>query len=203
MAGSTMLLATSNPGKRAEFARLLPPVVELLTLTEFGLLPPDETGNSYAEIAIAKALAASGSTDLPVLADDSGLEVDALGGAPGIHSARYAGVGASDAENRGKLLAALSRTGDQRRTARFRCAVALARSGKLIATAHGCCEGKIADRERGANGFGYDPIFLLADGRTLAEVGPDEKDRVSHRGRAVAAIWPELEALFGSASEGR
>lgn len=197
-AGPTLLLATSNPGKRTEFARLLPPTVRLLTLQDVQVTLPPEEGDSFEAIARTKALVAAGATGLPALADDSGLEVDALGGAPGVRSARFAGEPASDAANRAKLLRCLRDVPADRRTARFRCAVALAEPGRVVATAEGDCDGAVAFAERGTHGFGYDAIFLLPDGRTLAEVQPEEKNRISHRARAFAAILPALEAFLAS-----
>lgn len=198
MAGSTLLLATSNLGKRAEFVRLLPTDVRVLTLQDLGIVLPPEIGESFQEIAAAKALAAATSAGLPALADDSGLEVDALDGAPGVRSARFAGETASDAANRAKLLAALSDVPPARRLARFRCAVALAEPNAVVTWAEGSCEGAVATEERGRNGFGYDSVFLLPDGRTMAELTAEEKDRISHRARAYAAILPRLEAHLAS-----
>ena len=197
-AGPTLLLATTNPGKRAEFARLVPPSVRLLTLQDIPITLPPEDGPSFEQIAETKALVASATSGFPALADDSGLEVDALNGAPGLRSARFAGEPTSDAANRAKLLASLRDVPAERRTARFRCAVALAAPEGLVATAQGTCEGAVDFAERGAHGFGYDSIFVLPDGRTLAEVLPDEKNRISHRARAYAAILPALEAFLAS-----
>jgi XTP/dITP diphosphohydrolase len=203
MAGPTLLLATSNPGKRAELAQLLPADVRLLTLEDVDLELPPETGGSFVEIASVKARFAAEATGYPAFADDSGLEVDALGGAPGLRSARFAGEPASDAENRSKLLALLAPVPSSRRSARFRCAVVLAEPGRVVATAEGTCEGTIAFEERGRNGFGYDPLFLLPDGRTMAELEPEEKSRISHRGRALVAIRPEIDAFWTARAEGR
>jgi XTP/dITP diphosphohydrolase len=197
-AGPTLLLATSNPGKRAEFARLLPPSVRLLTLQDVPVALPPEVGETFESIAITKALVAAATTGIPALADDSGLEVDALNGAPGLRSARFAGEPASDADNRAKLLACLRDAPADRRSARFRCAVALAEPSGVVATAEGTCEGAVGFTERGVHGFGYDSLFVLPDGRTLAEVLPEEKNRISHRARAYAAILPALEAFFAS-----
>jgi XTP/dITP diphosphohydrolase len=197
-AGPTLLLATSNPGKRAEFARLLLPSVRLLTFEDVHVTLPPEDGESFEQIASTKALVAASTTGFLALADDSGLEVDALDGAPGLRSARFAGETASDADNRAKLLASIRDVPADRRTARFRCAVALADPSRVVATAHGTCEGAVGFAERGVHGFGYDPIFVLPDDRTLAEVLPEEKNRISHRARAYAAILPALEAYFAS-----
>jgi XTP/dITP diphosphohydrolase len=132
------------------------------------------------------------------LADDSGLEVDALDGAPGVRSARYAGPGASDADRYRKLLADLADVPATQRSARFRCVVALAWSDGQIHTADGSCEGEIGYEPRGLHGFGYDPVFIVEgyDGRTMAELSPKIKNQISHRGRALAAIHPTLEHLI-------
>jgi len=130
-----------------------------------------------------------------VLADDSGLAVDALGGAPGVRSARYAP--GSDADRIAKLLAALAAVPDERRTARFVCAMVLAAPGADPIAREGTCEGRIGRDPRGDRGFGYDPVFVLADGRTMAELELAEKNRVSHRGRALEAMLPDLRELLG------
>jgi XTP/dITP diphosphohydrolase len=198
---ATLLLATSNPGKRDEFARLLPPWVRIVTLDEMGLEPPPETGTTFAENAATKAISAATETGLLTLADDSGLEVDALGGAPGVRSARYAGEPASDERNRAALLTALESVPSADRGARFRCAVAVADRSELIATAEGTVEGRIARAPAGEFGFGYDPIFELPDGRTMAEVPPPEKNRISHRAAAYAAVLPRLRSALGAGAE--
>jgi XTP/dITP diphosphohydrolase len=187
-----LLIATSNPGKRAEFERLLAGVARIVALDHHSVRLPEEVGTNLAQIATDKAVAACEQTGLLTLADDSGLEVDALGGAPGARAARFAGEPPSDERNRARLLAELQRVPAGRRTARFRCAVALIRPEGLVVTALGSCEGSIAFAAAGSQGFGYDPIFLLPDGRTMAELMPKEKDRVSHRARAYRALWPRL-----------
>jgi XTP/dITP diphosphohydrolase len=188
-----ILLATRNAKKRRELARILAEAgagVELLSLElypEAGTAP--ETGTTFAANAREKALWYAHHTGQLCLADDSGLEVDALGGAPGVRSARYAGEGASDAENRRLLLRELAAIPRERRTARFRCAVALADEEELLFEADGVTEGTILDAERGDAGFGYDPLFHSVElGRTFAEVDSAAKDRVSHRGRALARL---------------
>nr|MBO2469859.1 non-canonical purine NTP pyrophosphatase [Bacillota bacterium] len=126
---------------------------------------------------------------LPALADDSGLEVDALGGEPGVYSARYAGEGASDAANNAKLLAALEGVPAEKRTARYRCVLALAVPGMATVTVEGVCEGLIAEQPRGTGGFGYDPLFYLPGrGKTMAELRPEEKNAISHRGQALRRL---------------
>lgn len=193
----TIVIATTNPGKIEEFRRLLPPGIEIRSLLDLGIKLPPEHGATFLENAHAKALAAARQSGHLAIADDSGLEVDALGGEPGIRSARYAGPGASDADNRARLLAALAAVPSPTRTARFRCAVAIASPEGLIASAEGVCEGSIATTPAGCHGFGYDPIFLLPDGRTMAKLPPEEKNRISHRARAYQAVLPALRAVLG------
>lgn len=192
-----VLVATSNPGKAAEFRRLLPADITIVTLRDVGVTLPEETGASFEENARLKALAAAKASGMLTVADDSGLVVDALNGEPGIRSARYAGEPSDDARNREKLLHAMNGTPWAQRTARFRCVVALARPNGVIAVAEGTCEGRITTKERGSNGFGYDPIVEYADGRTIAELSDAEKDRVSHRGKAFAALLPVLLREIG------
>lgn len=193
----TVLLATTNAGKRDEFRALLPPDVRAVGLDDTAIVLPPETGQTFRANADAKAVHAATAAGLLTLADDSGLEVGALGGAPGVRSARFAGEDASDAANRAALLAAMAAVGDERRDARFVCAVTLAEPGRVIARADGYCEGRIARAERGDFGFGYDPLFLLADGRTMAELSPTEKNRGSHRAAAYRLILPFLLDALG------
>jgi XTP/dITP diphosphohydrolase len=186
----TLVLATHNRGKLREFRELLEPegwrVIGLADIAIERIAP--ETGGSFAENARQKALSYSNETELAVLADDSGLEVVSLGGRPGIESARYAGPDASDLERIRKLLVDLERTSGSR-SARFVCALAMARRGSLMAEAEGECPGEIAREPRGENGFGYDPIFQIPEtGRTYAELTNQEKNRISHRARAVKAL---------------
>lgn len=192
-----LLLATTNPGKRREFSKLVPATVVVHTLDDFDIDLPPEVGASFAENADAKAVAASRQSGMLALADDSGLEVAALNGAPGIHSARYAGEPQSDQRNRDALLAALRDVPPSKRGARFVCAVALARDGAVIARAEGVVEGVIASTAAGDHGFGYDPIFRLPDGRTMAELPPEEKNRVSHRALAYQHLMPDLLNALG------
>jgi len=153
---------------------------------------PAETGGEFRENARIKAQYGFELTGLPTLADDSGLEVDALKGAPGVHSARYAGEGAGDAANNQKLLLALE--GVQNRRARFRCSMVLVMEDMTI-EADGTCEGIILDGPRGRGGFGYDPLFWLPDlGKTMAEISPREKNKISHRGRALVNLVLALKA---------
>ncbi|HEX6929311.1 MAG TPA: RdgB/HAM1 family non-canonical purine NTP pyrophosphatase [Gammaproteobacteria bacterium] len=190
--GKTLVLATGNRGKLAEIQALLAPInLEVKAQSGFGVEPPEETGLSFIENAILKARHAARVTGLPALADDSGLEVDALDGAPGIRSARYAGAEGDDAANNAKLLDSLAGLPADRRTARFRCAIALLRHANdpMPVIVSGTWEGRILDAPRGDNGFGYDPLFLPAGmDRTSAELGKEEKNRMSHRGQALAAL---------------
>ncbi|MCS7246038.1 MAG: RdgB/HAM1 family non-canonical purine NTP pyrophosphatase [Thermomicrobium sp.] len=186
MSTRRIVLATTNPGKIAELRRLLPPCIEVVSAGELGLSLPPETGETFAENALIKARAAARASGLVALADDSGLEVDALGGRPGVHSARYAGEHASDEENVQRLLAELASVSPERRTARFRAVIALVHPDGQEALAEGVVEGTIVDRPQGQSGFGYDPIFRpLGHDRTFAEMTTDEKNRLSHRARAL------------------
>ncbi len=156
-----------------------------------------EDGLTFEDNALAKARQAAAATGLPALADDSGLEVDALGGAPGVHSARYAGLGASDAANNAKLLEALRDVAPARRSARYRCVAAFVDPARgLEVTRAGACEGRLLDAPRGTAGFGYDPLFVLPDrGLTMAEISLDEKNRLSHRAAAFRALAQALAAV--------
>lgn len=187
-----ILIATQNAGKIREIAELLKDLpVTLRSLKDFGdIAEPEETGSSFAENAALKAEYYAQKTGLRALADDSGLEVDALGGAPGIFSARYAGAGANDARRIEKLLDQLNKTGDKNRLARFVCAVAVAdEKGEIIYAATGICDGKIAFAPRGNNGFGYDPIFIPENfSATFGEISSVEKQEISHRARALNKI---------------
>lgn len=198
---SQLLIATNNPGKVRELQELLAPLsVPLVRPVDVGITAEvAETGATYAENARLKAEALARAAGLVAVGDDSGLEVDALGGAPGLHSARYAGQGASDAQRRAKLVQALRGTPPPR-TARFRCVIAVAvpaPAGPQVHLFEGVCEGEVLLEERGHNGFGYDPLFWLPDqGRTMAELPGDLKNRLSHRGRAVQAALPLLRGLL-------
>jgi len=190
-----LLVATLNPGKVHEISTALAPSgIEVLGLDAIPDPPHiEETGASFEENARLKAEGYSRRTDLPVLADDSGLEVDALGGAPGVISARYGGPDLDDEGRNRKVLEALAGVAPEARTARFRCVLAVARAGKTLATFAGVIEGRILDAPRGENGFGYDPLFFHPEsGCTTAELTTEQKQRVSHRGRAIAAF---LDAL--------
>ena len=196
----TLLLASNNKGKLRELQFILADfLIELVTPADIGLdLDVPEDGATYAENAVKKALAFQRASGLTCLADDSGLEVDALGGAPGLYSARYSSKpGATDADRRAFLLQNLA---DKPRPwmARFRATVAIAGSDGSVQIAEGTCHGEIVPEERGTGGFGYDPIFLL-DGltQTMAELPEETKNRLSHRARAVQAARPILLEMFG------
>jgi XTP/dITP diphosphohydrolase len=190
----TVLVSTRNAHKLVEIRQILGPSFELLDLSSVPALGEvDETGTTFEENAALKALAASAHFGGWVLADDSGLEVDALGGEPGVRSARFSGEGATDVTNRALLLEKLATVPADQRSARFRCVIALARGGEFLAHFSGAVEGAIIQSEKGEGGFGYDPLFV-PDGfrETFAELGAETKNRLSHRGRALAALknWP-------------
>ncbi len=196
-----IVLASGNPGKLRELAELLAPHgLRVLPQSAFGLETPPETGTTFRENALLKARHVSRLTGLPALADDSGIEVDALQGRPGVYSARYAGEGASDAENLQKLLAELQSVPEDARTARYRCVMALVRGAQdpepLLA--EGTWSGRILRVPRGTGGFGYDPVFL-PEGleRTAAELAPAHKNALSHRGQALRALADRVGALPG------
>lgn len=183
-----IVFATRNPGKLREAGEILGAAgIVLVGAAELDLPEVEETGATFEENAQLKAESAAARSGLPALGDDSGLEVDALGGRPGVLSARYGGPGLDDAGRRAKLLEELRAIPDERRTARFVCAVALATPGAPTRIARGTCEGRLLREERGTGGFGYDPIFA-PDGhdRTFGELPPETKHALSHRGRALA-----------------
>lgn len=200
----TILLATTNPHKVSEVREVLAPLgYEVRSLDSLPRVPeePAEDADTFAGNARLKAVAYARATGIACVAEDSGLEVDALGGAPGVYSARYSGEGGSRAErdraNNDKLLRELSSVAPERRTARFVCAMCLAApDGRVLAEVSGSYEGVIADAPRGANGFGYDPLLYLPDaGKTTAELPPEEKNARSHRGKATRALAERLRAL--------
>jgi XTP/dITP diphosphohydrolase len=191
------VLATLNRDKARELEALLAlPGLEIVPLADWeGATAPDEDGGTLADNARIKARAALALTGLPAIADDTGLEVDGLGGAPGVHSARFAGPGASYAENVARLLRDLAGVPGTGRTARFRTVcVALHPDGREW-VAEGVLEGSILEAGRGTRGFGYDPVFALPDGRTLAELETAEKNAISHRARAVRALAAALAVV--------
>jgi XTP/dITP diphosphohydrolase len=197
-----LVVATRNRHKTREIQHILGPEFEVRDLGSHPDVPEiRESGTSFEGNAKIKALAASRQLPALVIGDDSGLEVDALGGAPGIYSARYAGANATEMDKIDKLLRELARvraTGDERR-ARFRCVVAFARNGDLLGTFEGTVEGRITDKARGDSGFGYDPIFI-PEGleQTFGELAPQVKNTISHRAKAIRALADRLRRLeFG------
>lgn len=192
-----IVLATRNEGKAAELRILLRGLkarVESLKRYPALKLPP-ESGATYRDNAIAKARAVHDALKVAALGDDSGLEVDALEGAPGLHSARYAGPGATDASNNVKLLRALEGVPASRRTARFRCVLALVDGPGAPLVVEGLCPGSILEAPRGGAGFGYDPLFLpYGEALTFAELPPGRKNRISHRAQAARALEEEIRA---------
>ena len=195
----TLVIATGNRGKYSEIAALLQGLDALLVpLDRVGLVEvPPESGESFQENARFKAEFVARAVGRLALADDSGLEVDALGGQPGVMSARFGGPGKTDADRNRLLLSKLEGIPPERRTARFRCVVAIADPNGLLSVVDGACEGRITLEPRGDYGFGYDPIFEVPSlGRTLAEVGSDVKNRLSHRAKAIAKARTILEEFL-------
>ncbi len=194
-----LLIATSNEGKRSELRQLLSHLpISLFDLQDFPALEPiAETGANFIENASLKAVGYATQAGLPTLADDSGLEVDALGGAPGVRSARFAGEFASDADRIEALLAALDSVDESKRSARFVSAVVIAdRNGEILNVSVGTCEGRIGLAPRGAGGFGYDPLFIPNGYElTFAELKPEIKNQISHRARALGATREYLQGL--------
>jgi XTP/dITP diphosphohydrolase len=194
-----LLIASNNPGKAAEYRALLAAAGwEIVAPRDIGLrLEVEEPGADYAENARIKAIAFAQASGLVALADDSGIEVDALGGAPGPLSARFGGEDAGDEQRVALLLERLAGVPPEKRSARFRCVIAVARPEGEVSLFEGRCEGQVADEPRGEGGFGYDPVFLLPErGLTMAELSPDEKNAVSHRGRAARLARALLEELL-------
>ena len=193
-----VLLATGNPGKARELESMLSDQFEVLTQTDLGMVSPAETGGSFLDNALLKARYAAGLSGLPAIGDDSGLEVDALDGAPGIHSARYAGIDASDEKNIFKLLTRLRKVPGEHRQARFRCVAVFVHSADdpLPVISEGIWEGSIAFTPRGQGGFGYDPVFIDgASGKTAAELDATVKNARSHRGAAMQLLKKKLAEL--------
>ena len=196
-----LLIATNNPHKLEEYQEIFADLPLTIThpAAEGIEFDPEETGTTFEENAIIKAKAFAQVSDLPTFADDSGLEVDALGGEPGVYSARYGQTDKNDHIGRYQLLLknlAAKRVPWADRTARFRCVVALAEKGRLSGTAQGIIEGFIAYEPRGSGGFGYDPVFLVPElNQTLAELTSDRKHSISHRGQAARAAIPLIEQL--------
>jgi XTP/dITP diphosphohydrolase len=204
-AGDTVVIASTNPGKIAEVRQIMAglPIV-LLTSDDVGGWPEiEETGDTYLANALLKARAVAAVTGRAALADDSGIEVDALDGAPGVRSARFSGERASDEDNNAKLIESLDGVPSERRGARYRCvAVLVTPDGEEIAGI-GSCEGRIGFEPRGTGGFGYDPWFIPERGsRTMAELTAEEKHAISHRGKALRGLADKLRALGGERGSG-
>ncbi|MFW6107728.1 MAG: XTP/dITP diphosphatase [bacterium] len=205
MRSVVLVIGTHNEKKGREIAAILAsPGLELKTLADFPDAPePVEDGETFEENATKKATELADALGRAVVADDSGLEVPALGGEPGVHSARYAGEHGNDPRNIERLLRELDGLPAEERTARFRTVAALAVPGRLLARTTGSLEGVIADAPRGTGGFGYDPVFYLPElGRTCAELSPAEKNRVSHRGRAFRKLKERLPERLGAGRAG-
>jgi XTP/dITP diphosphohydrolase len=202
-----LVIATTNPHKVEEFRGLLAGLpFELVSLTDVGVAADvEETGATFAENAIIKAVAYAELTGLPALADDSGLEIDAMDGAPGVYSARWAGPDVTYAARNRMLVERLAGLPDEQRGARYRCAIAVAEpSHGLLGVVAGTLEGRIAEAPAGYGGFGYDPIFLVPDkGRTVGQMSAEEKSRISHRARAALAARPLLERLASEDQKGQ
>lgn len=196
MSSPRVVLASSNAGKLREFAELLAGQgFTLARQSDFGIEPPPETGNTFLENALIKARNAARISGLPAIADDSGIEVDALSGGPGVHSARYAGEGATDEANLDKLLAALAGESPETRGARYRCVIVYVAHADDPAPliGEGSWEGRIITEKRGDGGFGYDPSFVpVGDTRTVAEMPPEEKNTKSHRAQALAEFLAQF-----------
>jgi XTP/dITP diphosphohydrolase len=196
MAPSQVVLASSNAGKLREFSELLAASgMKLARQSEFGIEPPPETGDTFLANALIKARNAARHSGLPAIADDSGIEVDALGGAPGVYSARYAGEGASDEANLAKLQSALEAVPESLCTARYRCVVVFVETADdpRPLVGEGAWEGRIIRERRGDGGFGYDPAFVpRGETRTVAEMPAAEKHALSHRGQALRAFLAQL-----------
>lgn len=193
-----IVLATNNPKKRLELERILDGLdVELVPMGELGLSSPVEDGDTFEANALIKARAAAAATGLPALADDSGLEVDALGGEPGVISSRWAGTDGDDAANNAKLVRELAEVPGDRRSARFVAVAALVTPDGDEHTVRGTMEGQVRDCPTGDGGFGYDPYFVAAGNEVSnAELTPEQKDAISHRGAAFRAIRPLVEELL-------
>jgi len=192
-----LAVASANPGKISEFRSLLGEAVDIVSLRDLGLDTPEETGSTFEENALLKAHYLFRHAGKVTLADDSGLEVDALGGRPGVYSARFAGDHHNDADNRALLAHELDGVPDGARTARFVAVIALIDVNGRSSLYRGTCEGRIVRVERGSGGFGYDSLFELEDGRTMAQLDAREKNAVSHRAQALRQALPELRVALG------
>ncbi len=193
-----LLIATGNAGKIAELAALIGDQAEVVSLAEAGIASPEETGTTFEENAALKAVNAARESGLVTVADDSGIEVDALAGAPGVRSARFAGDDATDEQNTAKLLREMEEVPDEDRTARFVSVIVVATPDGRTKAFRGALEGMVGRSPRGSGGFGYDPVMVLPDGRTVAELEPAEKNRISHRGTALRNALPYIHELLES-----
>lgn len=197
----TFVIASNNSKKVNELNRILNPIgITAKTAKEMGVSLDDveETGTTFVENARLKARAANKHTGLPCIADDSGLMVDALNGAPGVYSARYSGEDANDKKNNQKLLKEMENVPVTQRTAKFVCVICCVLDDGKEIIAHGECVGRIGYQPVGEGGFGYDPLFLIQDGRSYAQLTADEKDKISHRGNAVRILKEQLEKYFNT-----
>lgn len=195
----SLIAATKNKGKLQEFIQIFERLpFDIISMTDAGINDDiDETGNTFEENALIKARAVWKASDKAVIADDSGLEVDALDGAPGIYSARYAGCNATDQDRNAKLLDALKNVPQDKRTARFVCAAAIMLPSGRSLTVRGTCEGRITFEPAGCNGFGYDPLFYVPEfGLTIAQMDADTKNKISHRGKALRKMAEQLELIW-------
>ncbi len=195
----SFIIASNNPHKVEELDRILNPLgIKSVTAKDAGinLSEVEETGETFAENARLKAQAAYKISGMPAVADDSGLMVDALGGAPGVYSARYAGENATDADRISKLLTELKDVPENERTAAFVSSICCILDDGSMIEVSGRCNGKIAFEPVGEGGFGYDPVFVVADGRSFAQLTAEEKDKISHRGNALRALKVELEKYY-------
>ena len=195
----SFIIASNNPHKVEELDRILNPLgIKSVTAKDAGinLSEVEETGETFAENARLKAQAAYKISGMPAVADDSGLMVDALGGAPGVYSARYAGENATDADRISKLLTELKDVPENERTAAFVSSICCILDEGSMIEVSGRCNGKIAFEPVGEGGFGYDPVFVVADGRSFAQLTAEEKDKISHRGNALRALKVELEKYY-------
>lgn len=198
-----VIIATKNPGKAREFVKMFEPYhIEVKTLLDFpDFAEIEETGKTFEENAILKAETVCAQLGEMAIADDSGIMVDALGGRPGIFSARYAGKKKDDEANNDKLLDELKDVPEAERTARYYCALAFASPNNRTVTVNGTCEGVIISERRGTNGFGYDPLFYLPEhGKTMAEITPQEKNEISHRAKALRKLEDHLASVFAKES---
>jgi XTP/dITP diphosphohydrolase len=193
---NTVIIATKNIGKAKEFEKLFLPLgMTVKTLLDYPELEDvDETGTTFEDNAALKAETISKVLGVMVIGDDSGLEVDALEGRPGVYSARYAGIEKNDEANIDKVLAELQDVPENERTARFCCALAMAEPGKETLTVFGTCEGRILRERIGSNGFGYDPVFFVeSEGKAMAELSSEEKNKISHRASAIKQLEKTLK----------